>query len=94
LLRTLEEEAARQERRLGVLLEVNASGEASKHGFAPSEVASVVPVVAQLRHVRVEGLMTMAALQDPEACRPTFVMLRRLRDELAAALGRELPPWA
>jgi pyridoxal phosphate enzyme (YggS family) len=91
LLRTLEEEAARQERGLDVLLEVNVSGEASKHGFAPGELPSVAPIIAQLQRVRVQGLMTMAALQEPEACRPAFTMLRRLRDELAASLGRELP---
>jgi uncharacterized pyridoxal phosphate-containing UPF0001 family protein len=27
----------------------------------------------------------MAALQEPEACRPTFVTLRKLRDQLGLA---------
>jgi pyridoxal phosphate enzyme (YggS family) len=91
LLRALEDEAARQGRALDVLLEINASGEAAKHGFAPNEVLSLVPTVRQLKQVRVRGLMTMAALQQPQACRPTFRLLRNLRDRLADALGFELP---
>ena len=82
LLQALELEAGKQQRQISVLLEVNASGEASKQGFAPSELASVVPTVHELKHVQVRGLMTMAALQEPAACRPTFVLLRNLRDQL------------
>jgi pyridoxal phosphate enzyme (YggS family) len=68
---------------LPVLLEVNASGEATKHGFAPAEVPALKETIAALRHVRVDGLMTMAApADDPEECRPTFRTLRELRDRL------------
>src|SRR5207253_5446930 len=66
-----------------VLLEVNASREASKHGFAVDEIASLLPALAELSSVQVHGLMTMAALEDdPERCRPTFRMVRELRDRL------------
>lgn len=74
-----------------VLLEVNASREASKHGFTPDEVPALAPTIAALKHVHVAGLMTMAALEDePERCRPTFVLLRELRDRLQRELGRPL----
>jgi hypothetical protein len=78
LLHTLEAEAIAQQREVAVLLEVNASGEPSKQGFAPAEL----PDLSALKQVKVRGLMTMAALQEPEACRPTFVRLRELRDQL------------
>jgi pyridoxal phosphate enzyme (YggS family) len=92
LLTALEEEAARQGRTAAVLLEVNASGEASKHGFAPQEVPGLVGHLAALRHVRVRGLMTMAApLDDPQQCRPTFATVRALRDRLRDEVG---PPHA
>jgi len=88
LLEELEREAQRQGKVVSILLEVNASGEASKHGVAPDELLPLAPQIRQLRHVRVCGLMTMAALQQPEECRPTFRRLRelrgRLRQELAA----------
>jgi pyridoxal phosphate enzyme (YggS family) len=88
LLAALEEEAARLGRTVPVLLEVNASGEASKHGFAPADVPGLAAPLAGLRHLQVRGLMTMAApLDDPQQCRPTFAALRGLRDRLRGELG-------
>jgi pyridoxal phosphate enzyme (YggS family) len=88
LLSAVEDEAVRQGRTVDVLLQVNASREASKHGFAPEEVPALGPRIAALRQVRVQGLMTMAAFEeDPEHCRPTFAALRQLRDRLRAELG-------
>jgi pyridoxal phosphate enzyme (YggS family) len=87
LLEALEAEAAKQQRVVSVLLEVNASREASKHGFAPEEVPGLAEPINRLRHVHVRGLMTMAAPEDdPEECRPTFAALRNLRDRLRAEL--------
>jgi uncharacterized pyridoxal phosphate-containing UPF0001 family protein len=68
-------------------LEVNASGEASKQGFRPEEVLPLASVINELRHVRVQGLMTMAALQGSEACRPTFARLRGLGQRLRSEVG-------
>ncbi len=77
---------------LPVLLEINVSREASKHGFAPEEVDGLAAAVAALKHVRVDGLMTMAAYEeDAERTRPTFAALRELRDRLSATLRRPLP---
>lgn len=88
LLTALEEETARQERTVDVLLEVNASGEASKQGFQPDEVARLGNELTRLQHIRVRGLMTMAApLDDPQQCRPTFAALRQLRDRLRQDVG-------
>ena len=99
LLNALELECAKRKQTLDILLECNASGEASKLGFAPSEPAKLVPLLAGLKFVRVQGLMTMAAFeQDPENCRPTFALLRQIRDELRPRLARCTPwssyPWA
>lgn len=82
LLEAIEKEAGRHGLAAVALLEVNASGEATKHGFAPADIPGLATALATLRHVRVDGLMTMAALQEPEACRPTFRMLRQLRDAM------------
>lgn len=82
LLLEIERQAQRP---IDVLLEVNASGELSKSGFNPGEVTSVVSILSTLRQVQVRGLMTMAALQTPEACRPTFILLRELLEKLRAA---------
>jgi PLP dependent protein len=71
---------------LSVLLEVNISGEASKHGFTALELSQLAPALAALPGLRICGLMTMAPLvEDAETARPIFQGLRRLRDELNAA---------
>ena len=89
LLRALEEEAARRRTALPALLEVNAGGEASKHGFRPDDLPALAGEVAGLRWLRVDGLMTMAAYEeDPERTRPTFALLRRLRDDLRRRLSQ------
>jgi pyridoxal phosphate enzyme (YggS family) len=89
LLEALEHEAAKRGQAVAVLLEVNASREANKHGFAPDELAGLTPRIQALHHLQVQGLMTMAALEEsPEASRPTFRLLRQLRDRLRP----ELPP--
>jgi pyridoxal phosphate enzyme (YggS family) len=86
LLDALDREAGKQGKTVPVLLEVNASGEENKQGFAPAEVLALPGVLRKLANVHVKGLMTMAALQEPQACRPTFVLLRDLRDRLRSAL--------
>lgn len=92
LVDALEEACRQASRTLPALLEVNASREASKHGFAPDHVPGLAARLAELKHVRIEGLMTMAAYEeDPERTRPTFAALRNLRDRLAAEMGRPLP---
>ncbi len=83
LLDALEAEAARQGRIADVLIEVNASREESKHGFVPEEVSELAGPLLALRHVRVRGLMTMAAFEEnPEMTRPVFTQVRQLRDTL------------
>jgi pyridoxal phosphate enzyme (YggS family) len=81
-------DAVEQPRSVEVMLEVNCSGESSKQGFAPAEVPALAPALRALRNVRVVGLMTMAAYEDqPERCRPSFALLRRLLDELRQLAG-------
>ena len=71
------------QRPLPVLLEVNVIGEASKFGFPSAQVAAAVQAVASLPHLELRGLMTVAPfVSDPQAVRPVFRELRRLRDAL------------
>jgi PLP dependent protein len=69
---------------LDVLLEVNVSGESTKHGFDPDGLRGAVPSLLDLVGIRIRGLMTMAPIaEDLEQVRPFFRDLRMLRDELA-----------
>jgi pyridoxal phosphate enzyme (YggS family) len=86
LLERIEETAASMNKDAQVLLQVNASGEASKSGFTPEEITKEwSAILAKFSRTRIIGLMTMAAeSEDPEDARPTFRKLRQLRDHLAA----------
>lgn len=64
-------------------IQVNVSGEESKHGLKPEDVREFVQNVSQYKHVKVIGLMTMAPETDnEEEVRQVFKSLRELRDEL------------
>lgn len=67
-----------------VLLQVNVSGEGSKHGFSPDEMPDVLADAGREPSVRVRGLMTMAPFVRPEDVRWVFRDLRELRDSLRA----------
>ena len=82
LVGALDRRAAAAERTLDVLVQVNVSGEQSKSGCAPSEVAALLDTIDAATHVRARGLMTMPPPSDPEQARPFFVALRELRDDL------------
>jgi uncharacterized pyridoxal phosphate-containing UPF0001 family protein len=70
-------------------LEVNLGGEESKHGFPLNDFTSAVRPLADLRHLRIVGLMAIPPQGDsPEGSRPWFRKLRTLRDDLASR-----PEW-
>lgn len=69
-----------------VLLEVNTSGEASKHGVAPSDALAAAAAVAATDGVALRGFMTIAAPGDPAVARRAFAALRELRDRAVLAV--------
>lgn len=76
-------------------VEVNISGERQKTGLPPEGLTELLEVLAKCPrlHRRLRGLMGMAPYNpDPEAARPSFRHLRRLRDAMRER--RLLPPDA
>ncbi|QHW30360.1 YggS family pyridoxal phosphate-dependent enzyme [Paenibacillus rhizovicinus] len=64
-------------------LQVNVSGEESKHGLAPEALLPFAKELSGFRHIKPVGLMTMAPIDaEGEQSRPVFRGLRELRDEL------------
>ncbi len=92
----LDNRAAALDKMLLGLLEVNVSGEASKFGFAPEPRETFFETAREvfaLRHLNVQGLMTIAPIViHADDARPYFRALRELRDELHARFpDRALP---
>ena len=78
--------AAAAGKRVRVLVEVSVSGEASKGGCAPGELAAVLAAVAAEPSLEAVGLMTVPPdTDDPEGARPFFAALRALRDQHGGA---------
>jgi PLP dependent protein len=65
-----------------VLLQVNVSGEGTKHGFECDDVREVLVEASSMMNVEVRGLMTMAPFGRPEDARWVFRQLAELRDSL------------
>ncbi|MDJ0865698.1 MAG: YggS family pyridoxal phosphate-dependent enzyme [Myxococcota bacterium] len=90
LAAALASRAARRERPVSVLLQVNLSAEPQKGGVEPEGAAALLQAVAAHAELRPCGLMTMPAPSpDPEAARPVFAALRALRDRLRQLPGGE-----
>jgi len=70
-------------RSLDVFVQVNTSGETSKYGLSPGDVAAFVQELLTFSALRVRGLMTLALFSsEAERVRQCFILLRNLRDEL------------
>jgi len=83
LVQELEKRAAKEEKRVEVLVEVKTSFEETKHGVEPAHVEELVKEILQKEHLVFKGLMTIAPyVDDPELARPYFRQLRVLRDQL------------
>lgn len=79
--------------RVPCFVQVNVSGEATKHGLQPDELIGFTRSVSAMTSIEIAGLMTMAPHEDdPELTRPVFRGLRELRDKLneAAVLPYEV----
>src|SRR5690625_4084885 len=73
----------RSEQPIDCFIQVNVSGESSKHGLEKTEVIPFIKELKQFEKVNVVGLMTMAPHVDDEAeLRSVFRQLRELRDEI------------
>ncbi|MBS0209863.1 MAG: YggS family pyridoxal phosphate-dependent enzyme [Planctomycetes bacterium] len=85
LLEAMNATAIATGRRAPALIEVNISGDATKHGFQPAEIAPLLPTFASLTGLDFRGLMGMASREgDRDQARREFADLRQLRDQLAA----------
>ena len=84
LAEELDRRAERADVRMKVMIEVNLSGEATKFGTEEEKVFQLARRMGELKHLSLEGLMTMPPyVEDPEMNRPYFIQLRDLKDKMA-----------
>lgn len=82
LAEALQRRCEEQDRRLRVLIEVNVSGETSKHGLEPDTLASALHEIRAYDRLTVEGLMTIAPFgAEPDILRSIFRRLRQSAEE-------------
>ena len=83
IARRLSEQRPEAMRALDVLVQVNVSGEASKSGVAPHEVAALAKAVAALPRLRLRGLMSVPEpTDDARLQRARFREVRELLESL------------
>lgn len=83
LAKALQKEAEKHHRIVDVLIQVNTSGEETKHGFQPNAVAHSVSEILAFNCLNIRGLMTIGPhTEDKKRIRSSFQSLRALRDRL------------
>ncbi len=84
LAEAIEREAAKKERIVDILVEVNVAEEESKFGIRINEALPFIRQIAVYPHIHVCGLMTIAPfVENPEENRPIFKNLHKLSVDIA-----------
>ncbi len=79
LAEELDARAAKNDRVLPCLVQVNISGAGQKYGLSPEETHAFLDELARFEHLAVDGLMGMASFtDDPEEVRGEFRCMREL----------------
>lgn len=82
-LKLAKEIEKRADHKVKCFVQVNVSGEESKHGMSPEEVIPFINEMENFEHVEIVGLMTMAPLtENKEKLRQYFKQLRLLKDKV------------
>lgn len=85
LAQTIEQEAAKHNVCVSVLLEVNVAQEESKFGLKMDEVLPLIETIADFPHIKVQGLMTIAPyVENAEDNRDFFRQLKKLSVDIEA----------
>ena len=83
LAAAIEQWAAPSDRTVAALLEVNISGDETKHGFSSEAAVAAIEHAGNWPHLELRGLMTMASQTGGRTeARRNFVALRALRDRI------------
>ncbi|MBI4358282.1 MAG: YggS family pyridoxal phosphate-dependent enzyme [Candidatus Omnitrophica bacterium] len=83
LAEALEKQAKKAAETVDLLIQVNTSGEETKHGFEPDVVEAAVSKISGMGRLKIRGLMSIGPnTENQEEIRRSFRSLRLLRDQL------------
>ncbi len=83
LAEEIEQQAAKLDHPIPVLLQVNAGEEPSKSGVAVGAAIHLAEQIDSMAHLQLMGLMTMAPrLDEPDKARPVFARAREIFEEM------------
>ncbi|HEX78865.1 MAG TPA: YggS family pyridoxal phosphate-dependent enzyme [Dehalococcoidia bacterium] len=83
IAREIDKWCARLGRTMPVLVEINSGREPQKSGILPEEAESLIREIAQFKHIKVSGLMTMGPrFGNPEDSRQYFIETRKVFESI------------
>lgn len=82
----------RASKKVKCFIQVNVSGEESKHGLSPKEVEPFIRELESFEQIEIVGLMTMAPyIENKNELRGYFKQLRVLRDQISSLNMKHAP---
>ena len=76
-------------KRIECLVEINTSGDHTKHGFLPTETGEIIDCVS-IENLNICGLMTLGPKsQDPHKTRESFSLLRNMMIKINSRMGNK-----
>jgi len=86
IARAVDHHCAALRKIMPVLIEINSGRESNKTGVPPDEAQEFAREIGRLKHLRLQGLMTMGPrFGEPEDARPYFRLTKKLFDSLSSA---------
>lgn len=91
-MKLAQEISKRAEHQIKCFVEVNISGEESKHGFSVNELLGILPELSKLENIEIVGLMTMAPFDATEdECNDIFGRMKKLQVEISEMNLPQIP---
>ena len=79
----IEKQAAKLDKTVEILVQLNTAHEEQKFGATPEEALKLVEDISRLGHIKIKGFMCMAPYtEDQGIIRKTFADLRAIRDQV------------
>ncbi|MEK6646020.1 MAG: YggS family pyridoxal phosphate-dependent enzyme [Candidatus Firestonebacteria bacterium] len=83
LAQEIDKEGKKADKVIKTLIEVNITEDPAKHGILIKDIWGLLQAVANMTHINVEGLMTIAPYgEDTKKIRKCFYILRRLAEDI------------